>query len=101
MTTPPCGSKTVTSRAKCSPGHAALCDLARRSPTGRGLKVSVPRHDFGRCDGHHEMVDFRLRKKAAACACFTSRIHARSAAFTHAHRDLPKEEVIRVRKFLE
>ena len=29
-----------------------------------------------RCDGHHEIVDFRL-KKAAACACFTSPIDAR------------------------
>ena len=28
-------------------------------------------------------------------------LNGRSAAFTHAHRDLPKEEVIRVRKFLE
>ena len=28
----------------------------------------MPDYDFGRCDGHHEMVDFRLRKKAAACA---------------------------------
>jgi hypothetical protein len=23
---------------------------------------NVPDHGFGRCDGHHEMVDFRLRK---------------------------------------
>ena len=28
-------------------------------------------------------------------------LNGRSAAFTHAHRDLPKEEVVRVRKFLE
>ena len=28
-------------------------------------------------------------------------LYGRSAAFTHAHRDLPKEEVVRVRKFLE
>jgi hypothetical protein len=27
-------------------------------------------------------------------------LNGRSAAFTHAHRDLPKEEVVRVRKFL-
>jgi hypothetical protein len=23
----------------------------------------MPDYRFGRCDGHHEMVDFRLRKK--------------------------------------
>src|SRR5262245_18363219 len=28
-------------------------------------------------------------------------LNGRSAAFTHAHRDLPKEEVVRVRTFLE
>jgi hypothetical protein len=40
-------------------------------------------------------------KKQQLAACFTSRIHARSGAFMQAHRDLPKEEVIRVRKFFE
>jgi hypothetical protein len=28
----------------------------------------MPDPGFGRCDGHHEMVDLRLRKNAAACA---------------------------------
>jgi hypothetical protein len=31
----------------------------------------MPDYGFGRCDGHHKMIDFRL-KKASACACFTS-----------------------------
>jgi len=25
----------------------------------------MPDYGFGRCDGHHEMVDFRLRKNDA------------------------------------
>jgi len=29
------------------------------------------------------------------------KLHGHAAAFTHAHRDLPKEEVVQVRKFLE
>ena len=29
------------------------------------------------------------------------RLNGNSAAFTHAHHDLPKEEVVQVRKFLE
>src|SRR5262249_35314578 len=40
--------------------------------TGSGM----PDYGFGRCDGHHEMVDSGS-KKAAACACFTSPIDAR------------------------
>jgi hypothetical protein len=36
----------------------------------------MPDYGFGRCDGHHEMDDFRLKKNAAACACFTSPIDA-------------------------
>jgi len=31
----------------------------------------MPDYGFGRCDGHHKMIDFRL-KKAPACTCFTS-----------------------------
>src|SRR5262245_51155668 len=27
---------------------------------------SMPDYGFGRCDGHHEMVDLRLRKKLGA-----------------------------------
>ena len=34
----------------------------------------MPGCGFGRCDGHHEMIDFSL-EKAAACACFTRLIN--------------------------
>jgi hypothetical protein len=37
----------------------------------------MPDPGFGRCDGHHEMVDLRLRKNAAPCTRFTSPIDAR------------------------
>ena len=36
----------------------------------------MPDYGFGRCDGHHKMIDFRL-KKAPACACYTSRLFTR------------------------
>jgi hypothetical protein len=36
----------------------------------------MPEYGFGRCDGHHEMVDFRREKKRLAL-CFTSPIDAR------------------------
>jgi hypothetical protein len=38
--------------------------------------LTVPDCRFGRCDGHHEMIDFRLGK-SSACACLTSPIDAR------------------------
>ena len=50
---------------KCSPGHAGAYDLAHRSPRGRGLQGSMPQHGFSRCDGHHKMIDFRLRMRAS------------------------------------
>jgi len=29
------------------------------------MASDMPNNGFGRCDGHHEMVDFRLRKIGA------------------------------------
>jgi hypothetical protein len=29
------------------------------------MESDMPDYGFGRCDGHHEMVDFRLRKIGA------------------------------------
>jgi hypothetical protein len=31
----------------------------------------MPDYDFGRCDGHHEMVDFRLRKKRSGLCSYS------------------------------
>jgi hypothetical protein len=30
----------------------------------------MPDYGFGRCDGHHEMIDFRLRKKRSGLRLF-------------------------------
>jgi hypothetical protein len=32
----------------------------------------MPDYGFGRCDGHHEMVDFRLTKKRSGLRLLTS-----------------------------
>jgi hypothetical protein len=42
--------------------------------SGHLMGSSAPDYGFGRYDGHHEMVDFRLKE---ACTCFTSPIDAR------------------------
>jgi len=39
--------------------------------SSRAMESSMLDYGFGRCDGDHKMIDFRL-KKAAAWACFTS-----------------------------
>src|SRR5262245_4858718 len=53
-------------RAKYTP-----CQPSRRcGSSSRLMGCGMPDYGFGRCDGHHKMIDFRL-KKAPACACFT------------------------------
>jgi hypothetical protein len=42
----------------------------------------MPDYGFGRCDGDHKMIDFRL-KKAPACACFTSHGRRRHRSIEH------------------
>jgi hypothetical protein len=32
------------------------------------MESGILDYDFGRCDGHHEMVDLRLRKKSSVPA---------------------------------
>ena len=59
-------------RAKYTP-----CQPSRRcGSSSRLMGCGMPDYGFGRCDGHHKMIDFRL-KKAPACACFTSRLFTR------------------------
>jgi hypothetical protein len=61
-----------------------------RHSRSRGLN-SVPDYGFGRCDGHHEMVDLRLRQRFN-CASFAKTTPPRCVALTgplsgtrHAH----------------
>jgi len=46
------------------------------------MGCGMPDYGFGRCDGHHKMIDFRL-KKAPACACFTSHGRRRHRSIEH------------------
>src|SRR6516165_7683726 len=55
-----------------SPIHMSSTQLHTRSSYVVGS--GIPDYRFGPCDGHHEMVDFRLKE---ACTCFTSPIDAR------------------------
>ena len=46
------------------------------------MGCGMPDYGFGRCDGHHKTIDFRL-KKAPACACFTSHGRRRHRSIEH------------------
>src|SRR6516162_10049164 len=45
-----------------SPIHMSSTQLHMRS--SHPMESDILDYGFGRCDGHHEMVDLRLRKKA-------------------------------------
>src|SRR5262245_50155779 len=46
-----------------SGGNGKQNDLAHlSSPVSSKTASNMPDHGFGRCDRHHKMVDFRLRK---------------------------------------
>ena len=62
---------------QCGLAHLSSPIQSARLQTSRLMGSGMPDYGFGRYDGHHEMIDFRLRKNAAACACFTSPIDAR------------------------
>src|SRR5262249_33011736 len=53
-------SRPVTTDKSVVPDKRELCDLAHRVREPR-TAYSMPDHRLGRCDGHHEMIDFRLR----------------------------------------
>jgi hypothetical protein len=41
------------------------------------MRKTMPDYRFGRCDGHHETVDFRLRKIGARQASAIKKIEMR------------------------
>src|SRR5262249_7998786 len=51
------------------------------------MESGMPDCGFGRCDGHHEMIDFRL-EKAAACPASPAAVH-QACRGAYAIRALP------------
>jgi hypothetical protein len=45
----------------------------------------MPDYRFGRCDGHHETVDFRLRKSVPATHQQSKRLRRAAIVFNYRH----------------
>jgi hypothetical protein len=43
--------------------------------SSRSMESGMPDYGFGRCDGHHKMIDFRLEKKRRPALVSPAAVH--------------------------
>jgi hypothetical protein len=80
------GEDASTGSADTEPNTLHVSRPDRCGSSSRLMGCGMPDYGFGRCDGHHKMIDFRL-KKAPACAWFhQSAVHQAGRGRGHGRR---------------
>jgi len=57
-----------TGGANTEPNTRHMSPSKRCGSSSRSMESNMPDCGFGRCDGHHKMIDFRLKKQRLGLA---------------------------------